>query len=114
MSADASAMRQHALDLGVRGFRVVPLHTPSGETCSCKAGSRCLNAGKHPRIKDWKRRATTDAALITAWWTEWPEANVAVALGRGSGVVALDIDPRNGGDDRLADIEQRPLSVKVT
>ena len=35
--------------------------------------------------------ATTDAAIITRWWTQAPEANIGVWAG-GSGLVIIDID----------------------
>jgi hypothetical protein len=45
---------------------------------------------RQPRTLD----ATTDAHTIAGWWDEIPEANVAVATGKLSGVIAIDIDPR--------------------
>lgn len=42
--------------------------------------------------------ATTDQDLIRNWWREMPDANVGIAMAP-SGLVALDIDPRNGGMD---------------
>lgn len=41
--------------------------------------------------------ATTDREVIDRWWTAHPEAGIGVAVGR-AGMVAVDIDPRNGGD----------------
>lgn len=48
--------------------------------------------------------ATTDAAKITAWWTAEPEAGVGVAM-QASGLVTVDVDPRNGGHFDLERIE---------
>ena len=36
--------------------------------------------------------ATTDELLIRAWWEKWPTANVGIATGQISGIVALDAD----------------------
>jgi hypothetical protein len=47
--------------------------------------------------------ATTDAKLITAWWTKAPKANIALATGHKFWV--LDIDPRHGGDESLESLE---------
>lgn len=47
---------------------------------------------------------TRDPALIRKIWTEHPMANIAVACER-SGLVVLDIDPRNGGTESLARLE---------
>jgi hypothetical protein len=39
---------------------------------------------------------------IRAWWTDRPDFNVGVVMGAASGnLVAVDIDPRNGGDGSI-------------
>lgn len=48
--------------------------------------------------------ATKDPALINKIWTEHPSANIAIACER-SGLVVLDIDPRNGGNESLVKLE---------
>jgi hypothetical protein len=57
-------------------------------------------------------------AQVIAWWRRWPDANVGVVTGRVSGLAVLDIDPRNGGDRSLSELEARwgalPESVEVT
>ena len=45
--------------------------------------------------------ASTDRDTITAWWTRTPDANIGLACGEKSGVIAMDIDPRHGGDHVL-------------
>jgi Bifunctional DNA primase/polymerase, N-terminal/AAA domain/Primase C terminal 2 (PriCT-2) len=40
--------------------------------------------------------ATTNTALIRKWWQAYPDANIGIALGP-SGLLAIDVDPRNGG-----------------
>lgn len=45
--------------------------------------------------------ATTDPDVITQWWSDCPQANVAVATGVASGFCVGDVDPRNGGDESL-------------
>lgn len=35
--------------------------------------------------------------MVLRWWGQWPAANIGVACGRQSGIVVLDVDPRNGG-----------------
>ncbi len=42
--------------------------------------------------------ATTDANQILAWWTKWPDANVAVACGKTSGIYVVDVDVSEGVD----------------
>ncbi len=48
--------------------------------------------------------ATTDIAKITAWWEADHEAGIGVAM-QASGLVAVDVDPRNGGHFDLERIE---------
>jgi len=47
--------------------------------------------------------ATLDMVQIENWWRSWPDALIAIATGRASGVVALDVDIRPGvhGPDSL-------------
>ncbi len=49
--------------------------------------------------------ATTDARRIKAWWSRWPYANVGVPTGERSGLLVLDVDPRDGGSESLAALE---------
>jgi len=42
--------------------------------------------------------ATSDVDAIADWWRIWPEANIGLALGPGSGAIALDIDMKGGQD----------------
>lgn len=56
--------------------------------------------GKVALVKDWPQKATSDIATIRRWWAKWPSANIGLHVGRSS-LVAIDIDPRNGGDASL-------------
>lgn len=49
--------------------------------------------------------ATTDLKQIHSWWKHSPSAGVGLACGQQ--FFALDVDPRNGGDDALAKLEDR-------
>ena len=42
---------------------------------------------------------------VQRWWRRWPDANVGVVTGAVSGLVVLDVDPRHGGGDSLAALE---------
>jgi hypothetical protein len=46
--------------------------------------------------------ASSDAAQIRAWGKLCPHGNIGLACGAVSGVLAVDVDPRNGGDKSLA------------
>jgi hypothetical protein len=43
-----------------------------------------------------------------------PKANVGIATGAMSGVIVLDVDPRNGGNESLAELEGRHGGVPDT
>lgn len=57
--------------------------------------------GKEPLTKNGCKEATTDAAIVKAWWQKWPNANIGIATGSKSGglfVIDLDIDEDKGID----------------
>ncbi len=41
--------------------------------------------------------SSKDPAQIDAWWSKWPDANIAINLAA-SGMMVFDVDPQNGGD----------------
>jgi len=51
--------------------------------------------------------ASTDEAKIRRWWETWEDANIGVATGKESGFFALDVDPRKGGAESLASLEDK-------
>lgn len=65
---------------------------------------------KTPLISNWQDRATTEPAMIREWWARMPRAGIAIHCVN-SGLVVVDVDPRNGGNATLAKIEaaQGPL-----
>lgn len=47
--------------------------------------------------------ATSDLATVFGWWRTNPTANVGIVC-EASGLVVLDVDPRNDGEDSLHDL----------
>ena len=94
-------LRDAALDYAARGIQVLPIWSTMPYrgrlVCAC-ARLNCKSPAKHP-IAPMVRRglndATTDPARIDIFWRSFPDANVGAAMGR---IVAIDIDPRHGGD----------------
>lgn len=87
------------------GWRVVPIHQVRDDgSCTCRDGAECNSPGKHPRLRDWVSEATNDPAVLEAWQENWPNSNLGIATGSGSGFFALDVDPKNGGDHSLAQL----------
>ena len=69
----------------------------------------CWPNKKNPICKRGLKDATTDTAIITAWWESHPAANIAVATGSKSGVFVFDIDMKHGkdGERELRAFEQK-------
>jgi hypothetical protein len=81
---------EHALAYAALGWRVAPI----------KPGF------KFPKgLDNWQERATTDEATIRKWWGKYPDYGVSIVAGVVSNIVWLDVDPRHGGDETLADLE---------
>jgi hypothetical protein len=77
---------QAALEYIRLGLRVIPLH----------------DRRKEPRLKKWTKKATTDASLVKDWFERWPGSNLGIVSGKG--LVVLDVDPKNGGTESLAQL----------
>jgi hypothetical protein len=81
------------------------MHTIVASCCTCGNPS-CPSPGKHPRPA-WEEYARDRAGAheIEGWWRRWPQANLGAITGVASGLVVLDVDPRHGGSDALAELE---------
>jgi hypothetical protein len=94
-----------ALSYANCGFPVFPIHSIRNGKCTC--GGACgRNAGKHSWTAHGFKDASTDPDTIRTWWQKWPDANVAIATGKRSNLLVLDIDPREGGDAHLAGLQE--------
>ena len=108
------SIKNTALEYAERGWKVLPLHFINNRgCCSCHKGEACGSAGKHPVLKHGLKDASRDPADIKKWWTRWELSNIGIVTGHASGFWVLDIDPRNGGDDSLADIELEHGSIST-
>lgn len=84
-----------ALAYAKRGWLVVPLHNPKRGVCSCRKED-CSSPGKHPRTEHGLNDGSKDAEQITRWWEKWPDANLGILTGQGSGLLVLDVDGEDG------------------
>lgn len=76
--------------------------------CAC-GNAECKSPAKHPigaLVPGGQNNATTDEETIRAWWTRYPQANIAVALAA-SGLCAVDVDPRNSGLETVELLEAK-------
>lgn len=89
-------------------WEVLPVHGINHlGRCTCGNNhSDPKEVGKHPAVNSWNTEATTDSDKINKWWGDNPDYNVGVFC-KGSGFFAIDIDPRNGGDDSFLKLEER-------
>ncbi len=105
-SSATTAVSSAAARLARWGGRVLPLW-PAGEgTCTCPAGAECGSPGKHPvasLVPHGLHDASADCDVVSRWWARMPMANVGLATGpvSGTGIMVIDVDPRNGGDESM-------------
>lgn len=102
----------YALRYAALGWHVMPLWWVK-EDGSCACGdahtSTPNNVGKHPisyLVPRGQDNATTDEARLRYWFESEPDANIGIFL-RPSGLMAIDIDPRNGGVETIEAIEAK-------
>ncbi len=93
-----TAVLDAALAYAAHGWPVHPLYGPE---------RRVPHPGKQPILGRWQEQATTDPDVISGWWERWPDSNVGLVTGPRSGLAVLDVDPRSGGTDSLAELEER-------
>ncbi|MBL8794289.1 MAG: DUF3987 domain-containing protein [Planctomycetia bacterium] len=91
-----NGLKDAALNYALRQWQVVPIYTFTGGRCSCPKGARCTSPGKHPMTKHGLEEATTNSAQLNKWWTNAPQANVALRTGAVSGFWVLDADGAQG------------------
>lgn len=109
-----SRLLNTALAYAARGWRVFPLHSlRRGGGCSCGKAD-CVSPAKHPRTAQGFKDASVSPAVITEWWRQWPTANIGITTGSRSGFVVLDVDPRHGGNESLATLQERYSALPAT
>jgi hypothetical protein len=91
--ADGRACFEAALRYLSWGWSVLPLCPPDHAGVRSKHARECKSPGKAPLVywTEYQSRLPTPAE-VRAWWVTWPTANVGVALGPVSGLIAVDID----------------------
>lgn len=94
------------------GWSVLPLHFVRNGRCSCgrfPCGKDNRSAGKHPYtdlVLHGVHQASKDPAVVQEWFSRVPTANIGIATGEASGFDVVDLDPRNGSEDTLAEFER--------
>lgn len=95
-AANASGVLDHALFYARIGWRLLPVN------------------GKKPTLNKWPTAATANELNVRRWFRKG--CNIGVATGKGSGIVVIDVDPRNDGGETLERLERDlgPLPRTVT
>jgi hypothetical protein len=113
----SDAMLPNALAWANRGHAVFPLWWPvtyNGQTV-CACGRLCDKPAKHPVARyapDGCYSATTETGIVKLWWgLRVPEANLGVHC---AGLIVVDIDPDDGGDESLAVLEREHGELPLT
>jgi replicative DNA helicase len=122
-AATQIAALDFAIDYARRGWPVLPVQCPisnqDGTHCSC-AKADCKAVAKHPATSAGLKDATLDEVMIEMWFSGPVAPNIGLRAGRagdgGGGFIVLDIDPRNGGTESLAQLESEhgPLPATPT
>ena len=99
-----------------RGWHVLPLHGLKDGVCTC-GNSSCHSVGKHPKNDNGVNGASIDIEDLVSWFESKDDVNIGVATGQVSNLLALDIDPRHGGDESLLALVQEygmfPETIQV-
>jgi hypothetical protein len=117
------ALGDAAAAYAAAGYQVFPLHgkLPHGNCPACEPRSPAYQphqpAGCTHELCHGLYAATSDPTRVTRWWARWPQANIGARVP--PSLVVLDIDPRHGGAERLAELERGhgplpPTRVSVT
>lgn len=101
-----TSLIEAAHDYARRGWRVIPLHRvgPDGRTCSCNKGGNCTSKGKHPIDNGWQKAQRLAGPEIQETWDRERPPNLGIATGVESGFWVLDIDPKGGGLESMAEL----------
>ena len=94
-----------ATTLGLAVFACHYIVVNGSTRCSC-VNPDCRDPGKHPYPRhspNGFKNASKDPQVIRRW-SSGPY-NIGIATGAVSGIVVVDVDPRNGGDKSLASLE---------
>lgn len=86
-------MVEAALEYAARGWKVFPIQ-PGTKIPYQRTHGVLECSGAPDQIEDW--------------WRRQPDAGIGIATGlTGSGLVVLDIDPKNGGEESLVELQKR-------
>jgi putative DNA primase/helicase len=87
-------------------WKIHPCYGIVDGKCTCNSvHQEPKDVGKHPRLAEWNKVASSNPEDIKKWWSQDPYGNIGV-LCRDSGFLVIDIDPRSGGQDSFDKFEE--------
>jgi Bifunctional DNA primase/polymerase, N-terminal len=113
-----STLGASALAYAGAGYEVFPLRgkLPWGNCPLCEPRSHRYRshrpAGCGHELCHGLYAATSDPGRVARWWARWPQANIGARVPRS--LVVVDVDPRNGGGARLAELEREHGALPPT
>lgn len=115
---EPGALMNAALAYARQGWHVFPVEPPIMDMgVPEKTRSQSGKAPLAHLVPNGKDDATLDPAVIQAWWTTAPNANIGIATAR-SGLVVLDVDIAHGKQGAaslaLIDAQLTPTTVAIT
>ena len=96
-----------AISLATIGCKIIPVYglVKRLNALICECGNpECEKPGKHPRLKGWQNKGTTDISAIQNWAKRYPNGNFGMPTG--NGIVVLDVDGETG-KQTLRDLEAK-------
>jgi hypothetical protein len=73
----------------------------------------CKPKDKLPLVK-WADMATIETNMLMGWWDTNPTANIAIATGKRSGIIVLDVDTDHGGEESLKELIRQHGELPIT
>jgi len=105
-----SDTQKYGVNLAEQGFRVFPMHGVKSGSCTC-GNPKCDSPGKHPRIKDWPVKASSDPAVVAKMFQHYQTTNYGIATG--NGLLVIDVDGPEG-EASLQELERTHSALPPT
>lgn len=111
------SLYENALEYKDAGLKLIRLNRIIQGRCECESHRQpddtrgpCQAVGKHPSVTKWQLAIATDPAVIEAWIRHYNTEGIGWVLDDKH--IIVDVDPRNGGMESLAKLEQ-DIGIKL-
>ncbi|WP_428897619.1 Primase C terminal 1 (PriCT-1) [Parelusimicrobium proximum] len=94
-------------------FKIFPIWYAVDNKCAC-FNSTCSCPCKHPIFKGGYKIATSNLTRVENWLKVNPKCNWAVATGKPSNIVVIDVDLRKSGDKSISSFNLPPTYTVST